>query len=48
MSTDILEERVCSLEYVCGFACYPLYTGFWLRLFFHREDGGDMFVRNVG
>jgi hypothetical protein len=29
-------------------ACYLLHTGFLLGLFFNPEDGGDMFLQNVG
>jgi hypothetical protein len=29
-------------------ACYLLQAGFLLDLFFDHEDGGDMFLRNVG
>jgi hypothetical protein len=28
--------------------CYPLHAGFFLGSFFYPEDGGDMFIRNVG
>jgi hypothetical protein len=31
-----------------GSACYPLHAGFLLGIFFDPEDGGDMFLRNVG
>jgi hypothetical protein len=30
------------------FACCLLRAGFLLRLFFDHEDGGDIFIRNVG
>jgi hypothetical protein len=42
-STDILEEHVSFF----GFPCYPLYGSFFVLLFI-PEDGGDMFLRNVG
>jgi hypothetical protein len=29
-------------------ACYSLYSGFLLGLFFDIEDGSNMFLRNVG
>jgi hypothetical protein len=29
-------------------ACYLLHDGFFLGLFFDREDGVDMFLRNFG
>jgi hypothetical protein len=29
-------------------ACYLLYAGFLLGLFFDLEDGGDMLLRNIG
>jgi hypothetical protein len=29
-------------------AYYLLHAGFFLGLFFDPEDGGDMFLRNVG
>jgi hypothetical protein len=28
--------------------CYTLHSGFLLGLFFEPEDGGDMFLRDVG
>jgi hypothetical protein len=31
-----------------GTACYLLHPRFLLGLFFDPEDGGDMFLRNVG
>jgi hypothetical protein len=30
-----------------SYACHLLHAGFFLRLFFDPEDGGDMFLRNV-
>jgi hypothetical protein len=29
-------------------ACYQLLFGFLIGFFFDREDGGDLFFRNVG
>jgi hypothetical protein len=29
-------------------ACYPVHVGVLLGLFFGPEDGGDMFLGNVG
>jgi hypothetical protein len=29
-------------------ACHLLHAGFLLGLFFEPEDGGDMFLQNVG
>jgi hypothetical protein len=29
-------------------ACYLLYAGFLIGAFFYPEDGGKMFLRNVG
>jgi hypothetical protein len=30
------------------YLCYLFHAGFLLGLFFDSEDGGDMFLRNVG
>jgi hypothetical protein len=30
------------------YACYLLQAGFLLGLFIDPEDGGDMFLRNIG
>jgi hypothetical protein len=35
-------------EEICFATCYLLYAGFLLEAFFDREDGGDVFLRNVG
>jgi hypothetical protein len=29
-------------------SCYLLHSGFFLGLFFNPEDGGDMFLLNIG
>jgi hypothetical protein len=29
------------------FACYLLHSSFYLGSFFHPEDGGEIFLRNV-
>jgi hypothetical protein len=42
-STDVSEEHVAKSP-----ACYMLRVGFLLGLFFDPEDGGDMFLWNVG
>jgi hypothetical protein len=44
-STDVSEEHVAS---ILSSACYLLRAGFLRGLFFDPEDGGDMFLRNVG
>jgi hypothetical protein len=31
-----------------GYSCHLLQAGFFLGLFVNPEDGGDMFLRNVG
>jgi hypothetical protein len=31
-----------------SYACYMLFAGFLLGLFFDPDVGGDMFLRNVG
>jgi hypothetical protein len=31
-----------------SFACYVLHAGFLLGLFFNPEDGGYIFLQNVG
>jgi hypothetical protein len=31
-----------------GSACHLLHAGFSLGLFFDPDDGGDMFLRNIG
>jgi hypothetical protein len=41
------EERYKENRESCS-TCYLLNTGFMLVLFFDPEDGGDMFLRNVG
>jgi hypothetical protein len=33
---------------LCGSVCCLLHTGFMLGSLFGHEDGGDMFIRNVG
>jgi hypothetical protein len=37
-----------SVEASRASACYLLYAGFFLGLSFEPEDGGYMFLRNVG
>jgi hypothetical protein len=44
MSTDVSEEHIASTFRVA--TCYP--AGFWFGSSFDPEDGGDMFLRNVG
>jgi hypothetical protein len=41
-STIFWDITPCSLLVTC------FYAGFFLGLFFDPEDGGDMFLRNVG
>jgi hypothetical protein len=38
------------MKHVAGraLARYMIHVGFLLDLFFHLEDGGDMFLRNIG
>jgi hypothetical protein len=36
------------LREIAGSACYLLHAGFLLGFFFDPEEGGDMFLRNVG
>jgi hypothetical protein len=36
------------IEAASRLTCYLLQAGFLLGLFFDREDGGDMFLQNVG
>jgi hypothetical protein len=46
-SADILEEHVASIFWKALLAtCF--HTGFLLILFFDPEDGGNMFLQNVG
>jgi hypothetical protein len=33
-------------SYFFGSACYLLYVGFSLGLFFYTEDGGEIILRN--
>jgi hypothetical protein len=37
LEVDIKQSTVCSL----------FYSGFFLGLFFHTQDGGDIFLRNI-
>jgi hypothetical protein len=43
-----LEEHYASIFRVQSSACYLLYSGFLLGFFFDPEDGGDIFLQNVG
>jgi hypothetical protein len=47
-STDISEEYVASIFRVEEQAYYLLHAGFLLGLVFDLEDGGEMFLRNLG
>jgi hypothetical protein len=40
------DKHKTSLKY--SFSCWLLHAGFLLGLLFNPEDGGDMFLRNVG
>jgi hypothetical protein len=59
VSTDVSEEHFASILRISEkinqhksislrSASYLLHAGFLLGLFFYPEDGGDMFLRNVG
>jgi hypothetical protein len=43
MLCSVLEANSCF-----GSACYLLYAGFLLDLFFSPENRGDMFLQNTG
>jgi hypothetical protein len=44
MSSDVLEEHISALALLATY----FHVGFLLGLFFDPEDGGDMFLRNIG
>jgi hypothetical protein len=46
MTEQSSHEEFCLLGYKAVWLCF--YAGFLLGLFFDPEDGGDMFLRNVG
>jgi hypothetical protein len=46
--TGVLKEDVASMLHSTGSACCLVNAGFLLQLRFDPEDGGDMFLRNVG
>jgi hypothetical protein len=45
MSTDVSEGHIAS---ICVMLATYFHAGFLLGLFFDPEDGGDMFLRNIG
>jgi hypothetical protein len=49
-SSDVSEEHVASIfrAWQAELGCYILHAGFLICLFFDPDDGGDMFLRNVG
>jgi hypothetical protein len=44
---DVITDVTMTILSSCS-SCYLLHAGFLLRLFFDPEDGGDIFLRNVG
>jgi hypothetical protein len=47
--SEVLTEVVMKSSLFCDIsACYLLHAGLLLGLFFDTEDGGDLFLRNVG
>jgi hypothetical protein len=52
MSTDVSEEHTAFIfrvkEYEQALLATCFHPGFLLGLFFDLEDGGDMFLRNIG
>jgi hypothetical protein len=51
MSSDVSEEHLASIEAkqkTRDLLANSFHAGFLLGLFFDPEDGGDMFLRNVG
>jgi hypothetical protein len=48
VSTDVSEEHIASMFWVEILLATCFHAGFLRSLFFDPEDGGDMFLRNVG
>jgi hypothetical protein len=48
MPTDVSEEKVISQKIELALFSTCFHAGFLLVLFFYPEDGGNMFLRNVG
>jgi hypothetical protein len=42
-----MEEDVASI-FIYSSACCLLHAGFLLGLLYNTEDGGDVFLRNIG